>query len=87
MSKLLSFAVLAAVAAPSFAQTMQSQPIQTDPKKSDVNKIVCQTEDQIGSRLAAKKVCLTVQQWKERAQANREETERVQQNTGVRSGG
>jgi hypothetical protein len=87
MRKLLSFAMLIAVATPSFAQTMQSQPLQADPKKGDANKIVCQSEEQIGSRLGAKKVCLTAQQWQERKAADREQTERVQEGARAPSSG
>lgn len=76
---------LLVVAVPALAQAPAS-PTQ-DLKKSDVNKVVCQKEEQIGSRLGAKKVCLTVKEWLDRAQLNREETERAQQNTGVRAGG
>ena len=55
-------------------------------KKSDVNRIVCKKEEQIGSRLAAKKVCLTVEEWRRFADLNREETERAQLNAqGPRS--
>lgn len=76
---------LLVVAVPALAQAPASAPQEL--KKSDVNKVVCQKEEQIGSRLGAKKVCLTVKEWLDRAQLNREETERAQQNTGVRAGG
>lgn len=76
-------AIAAAATVPAFAQT----PASSDNKQRDPNKIVCQKEEQIGSRLGAKKTCLTVKEWDERARLNREETERVQQNTAVRSGG
>jgi hypothetical protein len=69
-----------AVAVPAVAQTtIQPQPVQTATAKSDVNKLVCKKEEQIGSRLAVKKVCLTVQQWQERATEDRQQLERVQQ--------
>jgi len=69
-----------AVAVPAAAQTtIQQQPAQAATAKSDVNKLVCKTEETIGSRLAAKKVCLTVQQWQDRAAQDRDQLERVQQ--------
>lgn len=55
--------------------------------KTDVNKIVCKKQEQIGSRLGAKKVCLTVKEWQDRAAEDRVETERIQQSTATRSGG
>ena len=41
-------------------------PQATSSAKTDVNKIVCKKEQQIGSRLGAKKVCLTVKEWQDR---------------------
>lgn len=49
--------------------------------KSDVNRIVCRKQETVGSRLGAKKVCLTVKEWQERTAADREETDRVQRDT------
>jgi hypothetical protein len=85
----ITSALLIASATPAFAQTTptQDQTAAVDPAKSDVNKVVCKKEESIGSRLAAKKVCMTVKQWEEQAQASREETERVQQSAGTRPGG
>ncbi len=78
-----------AVAMPAAAQTtVQPQPVQTATAKSDVDKLVCKKEEEIGSRLAAKKVCLTVQQWQERTTEDRQQLERVQQGArGPSSGG
>jgi hypothetical protein len=51
------------------------------PMDGDANKIVCQKEETIGTRLGAKKVCLTVADWNARARENRETTERIQGGT------
>jgi hypothetical protein len=69
------------IASPAIAQTPTESAAKYDAKKSDADRIICQKEEQIGTRLAPKKVCLTVREWAERAQLNRAETERVQQNT------
>ena len=45
---------------------------------NDPNKIVCQKEEKIGSRLAAKKVCMTVGEWKARQQADRDQLDSTQ---------
>lgn len=83
-SILVMMAVPAAVqAAPQPASTAAT----AKSSESDVNKVVCKREEQIGSRLRAKKVCLTVKQWQDRAAADRDTTERVQQQTSTRSGG
>jgi hypothetical protein len=46
--------------------------------RGDVDKIVCQKEEKIGTRLGAKKVCLTVSEWQARTKVHREQTERIQ---------
>lgn len=87
MTKALFFLTAVVLSAPLAAQSPQAQPIQTDPKKSDSNKLVCKTEDSIGSRLGNKKVCLTVQEWKERADFYRDQTESWQRMAPARSSG
>lgn len=79
----------ALIAAPAAAQTttVDVRPIEAPTAKSDVNKLICKKQQEIGSRLGAKKICLTQKQWDERAQIDREDTERIQQNTGTRPSG
>ena len=80
-------AALMATAAPAAAQTTPAAaPNAKSASESDALKIVCKREEAIGSRLGAKKVCLTVQEWKDLAEANREHTEKVQQQSGFRKG-
>jgi len=75
-------------AAPAVAQTApQAQPVQTNPTKSDVNKVVCERQDEIGSRLSSKKVCMTVQEWQEYRAEHRENVERWQQSAQARPSG
>ena len=47
----------------------------------DPNAIVCKSEDQTGSRLGAKKVCLTRQQWADMAKSSRERLEENQRSS------
>ena len=78
----------ASIAVPAAAQTAaQPQAIIVQATKSEVNRIVCKTEIPIGSRLGAKKVCLTVKEWQDRADADRDSTERVQQQAPTRQSG
>lgn len=51
------------------------------PVDGDQHKIVCKKEEKIGTRLGAKKVCLTVAEWSERTRAHQERTERIQMGT------
>jgi hypothetical protein len=79
---------VAVVAAPAVAQsTIEPRPVQAPTAQSDVNKIICKKQQEIGSRLGAKKVCLTKKEWQDRADIDREDVERVQQNTGTRPSG
>jgi hypothetical protein len=88
MLKYLLLAAGVSLAVPVAAQTtVQPQVVENTTAKVDVNKIVCQKEQEIGSRLGAKKVCLTVKQWQDRADADRDQTERVQQTTATRPSG
>lgn len=89
MIKALSLLAAAVIAAPVAAQNAApaSQPAPINSKKSDVNKLVCQRQEEIGSRLAAKKVCMTVREWQEFRSQNRENLERWQQSAGTRSSG
>ena len=82
--------VLSVAAVPAAAQDPTAptpQPIVVQTEKAEVNRIVCKKQEQIGSRLGAKKVCLTVKEWQERAAADRVETERIQQGARAPSSG
>lgn len=76
----LMFAASPAVAQTTPAQAPEAQDIPSS-DTSDVNRIVCKKTEKIGSRLAAKKVCLTVKEWADRAAEDRSETDRVQRDT------
>lgn len=77
---------LIVMASPAAAQAPRDG-TEADINKTDVDRIICQKQEQIGSRLAVKKVCLTAKEWRDRAQADREQTEKVQSDTRTRSGG
>jgi hypothetical protein len=89
MTKLPCLLAAIIVAAPVAAQTppAATQPPPTNAKKSDADKLVCQRQDEIGSRLNAKKVCMTVKEWQEFRSQSRENLERWQQSAGTRSSG
>ena len=79
-------AVLLATVAP--AQTITSyRTINPAPVKGEPDKIVCQKEEKIGSRLAARKICLKVSEWNERAKIHRDQTERLQMGVCVPGAG
>ena len=52
---------------------------QSAPKKaSDPNRVICRTEEVIGSRLETKRHCMTAQQWIQYRREAREAIENVQ---------
>lgn len=84
MKSLWIFVACGIVAGPAMAQNPTgASASEAAGKASDVNKVVCKREESIGSRLAAKKVCLTVQEWTERERISKDATERWQQSAGV----
>ena len=76
LKSILLAALLLSAAAP--AQVTSYKTNNPAPLKGDANKIVCEKQEKIGTRLGAKKVCLTVAEWNERAKADRDMTERIQ---------
>jgi hypothetical protein len=81
MLKLLPVAMLLVMTAPVAAQpapTQAAQPAAAN-AKSDLDRMVCEKEDTIGTRLGARKVCKTVREWQEQRRVQREEAEKVQQ--------
>ena len=69
------------VAAPGLAQGTSGNSNTQPLMKGDPNKVVCKKEETIGSRLGARRVCLTIAQWNEKAREHREFTEDVQSGT------
>jgi hypothetical protein len=70
MSKLARMtALLLVLPAPALAQIVFQEapvvppPTKAEKSKSDMDKIVCRSQETIGSRLERQQVCLTKQQW------------------------
>ena len=47
-------------------------------KKPDGSKVICRELGETGSRLAAKRVCLTRDQWRDQAQMQRTDIDKAQ---------
>lgn len=76
---LVAMAASLAFAAPVLAQAQGSgQPARAS-KDKDPNRMICQRIEETGSRVAAKKVCMTAQQWEEKRRTDREYLEDAQQ--------
>jgi hypothetical protein len=73
--------------APVAAPAQPQQTAAVDKKANPLDKIICRTEDTLGSRLKAHKVCATLREWKDQEDENRLELDRVQQGQGVTPSG
>lgn len=67
--------------APVFAQTAPAAP-QAAKATPDPNEVVCEKEEETGSRLGAAKVCKTRAQWAEERRLNRATIDKVQMERG-----
>jgi hypothetical protein len=84
MSKPVSLAFLALVGG-ALSQSANAQAVNPTPAAhtDPLDRVVCRTEDSLGSRLNAKRTCKTVREWKEDAEGGRDTTERMQQSQGT----
>jgi invasion protein IalB len=78
-SVVLMFAAAAVVtpvaSGPAFAQAQQ----QPGAKKAvDPNEVVCEKQEETGSRLSSHKVCMTRSQWAEQRRMDRQEIDKAQ---------
>ena len=84
---LKSISIMAiAFAAPALAQSAAPAvaPVQAPAAKQDpLDKVVCRTEDTLGSRLKRHKVCATLREWRDQEDENREALQRSQRNTDI----
>lgn len=85
MLKYAPFLIVLAAAAPATAQApaTQTADISSEVRKNPLDKIVCRTEEGLGSRLNRKRVCMSVREWKDQADDSRDAVERIQQGQGV----
>jgi len=67
---------LSGFSAPAFAQTAADQP--TGKKARDPNEIVCERQEEIGSRLGGQRVCKTRAQWAEERRVARDDVDKAQ---------
>lgn len=78
---LKSFVILissAALAAPANAQTAPADPASRSAPTGTLknpNRMICEKQEELGSRLGGKKICKTAQEWQEWRQQNRDQLE------------
>jgi invasion protein IalB len=67
------------ISVPAFAQAAQpAQAQQTAKPAKDPNEIVCEKQEEIGTRLSTQRVCKTRAEWAEERRANRMDVDKVQ---------
>ena len=85
MRKLLTTTLVAMVAvtisAPLFAQQQQETK-----KTRDPNEVICERQEELGSRLGGKKVCKTRAEWAEERRLSRQDIDKVQTQRGTSGG-
>ncbi len=83
MLKPLAILLMVSLAAPAGAQiTFQEAPTAPPSQAKAANpndKLICERQEDIGSRLGGKKVCKTKLQWDLERQQNRQNVDQVQQ--------
>ena len=69
--------ISAFVAAPAVGQQQPTQQ-QTARKAVDLNEVICEKQEETGSRLSSKRVCMTRSQWAEQRRLNRLDVDKSQ---------
>ena len=85
----LSFVALIAVGAPAAAQTqVQQQPTQVASANANAaDQIICEKQEETGSRLASHKVCHTRSQWEQLRRDDKDATVHVQMQRSMSADG
>jgi invasion protein IalB len=89
MSREYRVMLVAAAAVGLTAPTLAQTPTQSSAavqKPNDPNEVVCRKEESTGSRIGAKRVCMTRMQWADRQLQDRLELERTQVQRGTGKG-
>jgi invasion protein IalB len=91
MLRPFSIVLMLVIAASASAQNVGQTPAPPSTANvKDPNRIICERQEEIGSRLGGKKVCKTAAEWNEERRQQRQTLEDVQRqatSTGIPSGG
>lgn len=68
-------------ATPAIAENPSNQDASLSAKES--SRVICRSEEEVGSRLARKRVCLTAHQWKERERTEKEAVSDAQRRESI----
>ena len=79
--------VLAAAVTAQLALAADTPTQPAGPKKhGDPNEVVCERQEELGSRLGSKRVCATRAEWQERRQQDRMQVDRTQMSVSPDAG-
>lgn len=74
--------LVSSVASPAFAQSQPAQLQPTAKPAHDPNEVVCERQEETGSRLGSHRVCQTRAQWAEQRRNDRQDIDHAQMNVG-----
>ena len=77
----VALALTPLVSTPAFAQAQQQPQQQNGKKAPDPNEVVCEKQQDPGSRIVSKRVCMTRSQWAEQRRLDRQDVEKAQMQT------
>ena len=79
MSKLVTLAAAVTLSAtPLVAQVSSIETARPAVKSHDPDKVICERVEKTGTRLGARRICMTADQWAAQRREQREDLERVQ---------
>lgn len=83
---IVSLALLTSTA-PAFAQAAPQQQPASAKSAYNPNQVICEKEEETGSRLSSHKICHTRAQWDEMRRDDRSATEHIQMQRGMSASG
>lgn len=78
-----AFAATASFADPVTQSAAQSSSAAPGAKTPDPNEVICERQEEVGSRLSAKRICMTRSQWADQKTQDRQQLEKVQVQRGM----
>lgn len=78
-----AFAATASLANPAPQSTAPGNSAGTTAKTPDPNEVICERQEDVGSRLSAKRICMTRSQWADQKTQDRQQLEKVQVQRGM----
>jgi len=73
-----ALAISPVASAPVFAQATPQNAQKASKDSHDPNEVVCEKQEETGSRLASHKICMTRAQWAEQKRLNRMDIDKLQ---------